>query len=160
MGLLYLTSLFSGTFPITLASLASGSARQSASLGYQTTGGDDVSLQLGLGIATPTSSGDKSIYIWFYASVDGTHYTDPCGTTDAAVTIGTNHNLYGPYTVAIPVGTNIYDVSIPSVAQYFGGILPPDWGIVVENQAGGALWGTEGDFVKYYVGILYGTIFP
>lgn len=132
-------------FAITLASLANASSRESTAISAVVggTGYDDYMLQFSLGIATPTSSGDKAVYIWFYGSADGTNFTEPATGTDAAITIGTNHNLVGPYTVAIAVGTLQYDICIGSVSQFFGGIMPKKFGIVIENQAGGALNATN-----------------
>lgn len=146
-------------FAITLASLGNGSARESVAVVAVVggTGYDDYMLQLSLGITTPTSSSDKAAYIWFAGSADGTNFPDPCLGTNAAVTIGTNHNLAGPYTVAINVGTNQYDVCIPSVAQYFGGVMPKKFSIIVENQAGGAFGSTEGQFQKWFTPIFVTT---
>ena len=146
-------------FTITLASLATGSARESTAV-VAVVGGtayDDYMLQLSVGISTPTSAGDKSVYIWFAGSGDGTNYTEPATGSDAAITIGTNHNLFGPFTVAINVGTNLYDVCIPSVAQFFGGVLPKKWNIIVENQANGSLNGTEANFNKWFTPVFVTT---
>ena len=146
-------------FAITLASLATGSARESTAITALVGGTvyDDVMLQLSLGILSPTSSGDKAIYVWFYGSADGTNYTEPATGSNAAITIGTNHNLKGPYVVAVAVGTLQYDIDIPSVSSYFNGIIPKRWGIVVENQAGGSLNGTEGNFNKWFTPLFYTT---
>jgi len=146
-------------FAITLASLASGSARESSAITAVVggTGYDDYMLQLSLGISTPTSAASKAIYVWFYGSADGTNFTEPATGADAAITIGTNHNLLGPFPVAVNVGTLQYDVCISSIAQYFGGILPKKWGIVVENQANGSLNGTESNFNKWFTPVFVTT---
>jgi hypothetical protein len=144
-------------FALTLASLATGSARESTAISALVggTGYDDYMLQLNLGISTPTSAADKAVYVWFYGSADGTNYTEPATGSNAAITIGTNHNLKGPFTVAINVGTLQYDICIGSVAQFFGGILPKKWGIVIENQANGSLSGTE--FNQWLTPVFYTT---
>jgi hypothetical protein len=146
-------------FAITLASLSAASSRESTAI-TAVVGGtayDDYMLQLSLGSSQPTTAADKSIYIWFYGSADGTNFTEPCTGSDAAITIGTNHNLRGPYVVAVVVGTLQYDVCIGSVAQYFGGFLPKKWGIVIENQTNGALNGTEGNFNKWFTPVFVTT---
>ncbi len=147
------------SFTITLASLASGSARESVAY-VATVGGtayDDYMLQLSVGITTPTSAGSKAVYIWFAGSADGSNYSEPATGADAAITIGTNHNLLGPFTVAINVGTLFYDVCIGSVAQYFGGIIPKKWNIIIENQAGAGFGSTEGQFVKNLIPVFMTT---
>lgn len=146
-------------FAITLASLGSGSARECAAVLAMVggTGYDDYMLQLSVGITTPTSAGSKLAYVWFAGSADGTNFTEPALGTNAAITIGTNHNLAGPYTVAINVGTNQYDFCIPSVAQYFGGIMPKKFSIIIENQAGAAFGSTEGQFQKWFTPVFITT---
>ena len=145
-------------FAITLASLAAGASRESTAIDWATSfKQDDCMLQLSLGIATATSAADKAIYVWFYGSADGTNYTSPATGSNAAITIGTNHNLLGPFGVSIPAGQVQYEVCIPSVAQYFGGIIPKKWGIVVENQANGALNGTETNFDKWFTPVFITT---
>lgn len=149
----------STTFAITLASLANASSRSSAAI-TAVVGGtayDDYMLQLSVGALNPTTAGDKAVYLWFYGSADGTNYTEPATGSDAAITIGTNHNLLGPYTIGMAVGTLIYDICVPSVAQFFGGNLPKKWGIVIENQCGGALNGTESNFQKWFTPIFVTT---
>lgn len=146
-------------FAITLASLATGSARESSTITASVGGTsyDDFMIQMSVGLLTPTSAGDKAVYIWFAGSADGTNFTEPATGSDAAITIGTNHNLLGPFTVAINVGTLQYDICIPSVSQYFGGILPKKFNIIVENQANGSLNGTEGNFNKWITPVFYTT---
>ena len=50
-----------------------------------------------------------------------------------------------------------YKSVIPSVAQFFGGVLPPKWGFVIENKTNIALSATEGDHAKEYKGV-YSTV--
>lgn len=142
-------------FAITLASLATAGSRESAGIDNTTNKYDDYMIQLTLGVVTPTTAGDKSIYIWFAGSADGTAYTEPATGADAAITIGTNHNLRGPFVVAVNVGTLNQDICIPSVAQYFSGNIPKRWNMIVENQTNGALSGTE--FTKYLTGVFVTT---
>lgn len=139
----------SSAVTITLANLAAGSARESAVIDWATNHKhDDCMLQFAFGSSLPTTASDKAVYVWFYGSADGTNYTEPATGADAAITIGTNHNLRGPFTVAMATGNLNYDICIPSVASYFGGIMPKRFGVVVENQCNGALYNTEANFVK------------
>lgn len=146
-------------FAITLASLATGSSRESTNI-IAVVGGtsyDDVMIQFSVGTTTPTTAGSQAVYVWFYGSADGTNFISPCTGTDAAVTIGTGHNLKGPFVVAVLVGTLQYNVNIPSVSQFFGGVMPKRWGVVVENQTNGALNGTESNFNKWFTPVFYTT---
>lgn len=145
------------TFALTLASLAAASSRESSAISALVGGTsyDDFMIRIALGSSQSTTAADKSIYIWFSASADGTVYDSPATGADAAITIGTNHNLKGPFTVSIPAGAVTYNVSIPSVAQFFGGIIPEKWNIIVENQTNGALSATE--FTKYLTPVFYTT---
>lgn len=146
-------------FAITLASLAAASSRESTAI-TSVVGGtsvDDYMLQMSFGSSQATTAADKAVYVWFYGSADGTVYTQPARGSDAAITIGTNHNLRGPFAVSIPAGAQTYNVCIPSVSAYFGGNIPKKWGIVVENQTNGALWGTEADFLKWLTPVIITT---
>lgn len=143
-------------FGITLAALASASARESGMLDNSSTKYDDFILQLSFGISTPTSAASQCVYVWFYGSGDGTNVDSPCTGSDAAVVLGT-HNLRGPFVVPIPVGTVWREACVPSVAAMFGGIIPKKWGIVVENQASGALYNTEADFLKWITPVFVTT---
>ena len=148
-------------FAITLAALGAAASRESILIDNTTTIYDDFMMQLKISpSAIATLSLDRACYVWFYGSVDGTIFDDPCTGADAAVTIGTYHALKGPFVVpmayAFGTGGGI-EVSIGSVASFFGGNIPPKWGIVVENQTNAALNGTEGNFIKYVKGVFYTT---
>ena len=147
------------TFAITLASLAAASSRESSAISASVGGTsyDDFMIQMSVGSSQSTTAADKAVYVWFSGSADGTTYDTPALGSDAAITIGTNHNLKGPFTVSIPAGTTTYVFSIPSVSQFFGGIIPKKWNIIVENQTNGALNGTEGNFLKYLTPVFYTT---
>lgn len=146
-------------FAITLASLATGSSRESTALTAAVGGTsyDDVMIQFSVGTVTPTTAGSQAVYVWFSGSADGTNYITPVTGSDAAITIGTGHNLKGPFVVAVLVGTQMYDVNIPSVAQFFGGIMPKKWSVIVENQTNGALYPSEASFHKWFTPVFYTT---
>jgi len=145
-------------FGITLASLATGSARESNAITAVVggTGYDDYQLELSFGVVTPTTAGSQVVNIWFAASSDGTNFTAPATGADSAIVLGT-HRLFGPFVQPIPVGTNQYQFSIPSVAQFFGGILPKKFSVIFENQTNGAASGTEANFNKWFTPMFYTT---
>ena len=94
------------------------------------------------------------INVYLYGSADGTNYTDNASGSDAGVTLRDPTNLRGPFVIAAPTaGALTYKGVIGSVAQYFGGILPVKWGIVVENQTGLAFDSTEGNHAYKYRGV-------
>lgn len=152
----YLTAT---TFTITLASLATGSSRESLIINAVSGGTayDDAMIQFSVGASTATTAGAQAVYVWFHGSADGTNFISPCTGTDAAVTIGTGHNLKGPFVISVLAGATVYQVNIPSVSQFFGGIMPRKWGLVVENQTNGALNGTESNFTKFLTPVFYTT---
>jgi len=147
------------TFAITLTALAADAARESIAIDNRTTMYDDFSIQLKISpIAAGTLADDKCCYIYFYASVDGTLYDDPCTGADAAITLLSPSNLRGPFVVNMAsIFPSAYEASIGSVASFFGGVVPPKWGIVVDNQTNAALNGTAGNFVSYVRGLFFTT---
>ena len=130
------------SFSWTLASLAANSARESIMIDNSSVKYDDYMVSLWVGSAAATIADENAMYIYFYASGDGTNFTGQATGTDAAITLGTNP-YFGPFVIPLTVGTNVQDVVIPSVAQMFGGIIPPRWGMILDNQCNGAFSGTE-----------------
>jgi hypothetical protein len=150
-------SLFGGTTAITctLASLASGSARESTAIDNTSNLYIDAALQLAFKLQAGAPSGDKVINVYVYGSVDGTNYSDNATGADAAVTLRSPTNLIPVLSIQCPdAGALTYKDIVASVAAAFpGGILPPKWGIVIENKTGVAFSATEGDHTKQYRGI-------
>jgi hypothetical protein len=140
----------------TLASLASSAtaAREATVIDNTSNLFDDALVYLKLKLQTGTPANDKAIYVYFYCSEDGSNYTDNVTGADAAVTLRVPTNLFGPFIVQCPDSGGLsYKVIIPSVAGFFGGRLPPKWGIVIRNYTGIALDATEGNHTKEYRGI-------
>ena len=139
---------------ITLANLASNAARESLLIDNRTLKCDDYALQLSLGVNAGTAAGDElACYIYFAACYDGTNWTEPCTGADAAVVLGTDRKLFGPWVVPVCNGGTMYDCMVPSIAMIFGGVVPPQWSFVIDNQVNGGLCATEASFIKYLVGI-------
>lgn len=128
---------------ITLTSLADGAWRQSAAVDNGTNLFEDAliggSIQVG---TTPTADGTIDIYI--YGSYDGTSYTGGASGSDAAYTADGEEFLFKQVkSIVVDGDSNIDYVWGPeSVAALFGGVMPPDWGVVVENNTGAALHAT------------------
>jgi hypothetical protein len=139
---------------ITLASLANASARECAVIDNGTNKYIDAMLTLAIKLATGTPAGDKAIYVYFYGSEDGSIYGDNATGSDAALTMRSPSNLRGPFVISTPdLGALTYKTVIPSVASFFGGVLPRKWGFVVENRSGLALDATEANHTKSYSGV-------
>lgn len=114
----------------------------------------DAICQVKVALQTGTPANDKAVYIYAYASVDGTTYTDNATGSDAAITLRDPTNLRLVAVIPCPdSGGLTYESSPFSIAQAFGGILPPKWGICVRNFTGVALSATEGNHGYQYRGV-------
>ncbi len=139
---------------ITLASLGGSSARESTAIDNSSNLYLDAMVYVALKLQAGSPSAPKTINIYLYGSLDGTNYTDNATGSDAAVTMRIPTNLRGPFVLAAQdSGGLTYKGVIGSVAQYFGGILPYKWGIVVENATGITLSASESDHTKQYRGV-------
>ena len=159
-----LTYTTGGSLTQTLASLASaGSARECTVVSNTANRYDDVQVNYTFTMQTGTApGGDKSIYIYFYSASSGTDYTNNATGTDAAITVSQPNNFFGPAVVttqssASAAGANIYNMTIPSVATFFSGIMPQQWGTIVQNSTGMLFSAAEGSHIKAFVGIVFST---
>jgi hypothetical protein len=137
---------------ITLASLGSASAQECTAIDNSSNLYLDALLYLSIKLQNSAPGGEKCIKVFFYASHDGTNYTDNATGSNAAVTLRSPTNLVGPYIIQTPTADLTYKVVIP-VAQFFGGVLPKRWGFVIYNASGVTLSATEGDHTKEYAGV-------
>jgi len=140
-------------FTLTLASLASSATagRESTAVDNQTNLYLDAICQVSVALQAGSPANDKAVYIYAYGSVDGTNFTDNATGTDAAITLRDPTNLRLVAVIPTPdSGGLTYESSPFSIAQAFGGVLLPKWGLVVRNFTGVALSATEGaHFYKY-----------
>lgn len=144
---------------ITLASLASGSARQSAVVDNASNLFLDVMVNLSVKLASGSPGGERTVYVYVYGSEDGTNYTDNATGSDAAITMRSPTNLRPLGIINTPdSGALTYKSGPMSVAAAFGGVIPRKWGIVVVNNTGLALSATEGDHAKTHTGVYYQTV--
>lgn len=130
----------------TLTGLAS-----SATVGRQSTVVDNTSalavdalVTVGVSTVASAPASDKAVYVYVFGSEDGTNFDmdDAApGATDAAYTINAATNLKGPVTISCPTASKTYRKTF-SIAQFFGGVMPRKWGIVVCNQTNNALGAT------------------
>lgn len=137
----------------TLASLGSGSARQSTVI--DNSSNLFVDTLVTIKVKTATVSGNSPfVNVYAYGTADGgTTYSDGATGTDGAITLSTPPNMRLIGTINAPASTTTYVGGPFSVAAAFGGVLPEKWGIVVENKTGAALDATEGNHAKFYQGV-------
>lgn len=131
-------------FTITLASLASGSARQSTII---TNPNQRPAALINLRINSGNAPAAGTIYELYLLRSDNitTYRTDNAGAADAAITI-VNAQLIGTIVVTNNANTNFYGDFDTSPL----GPLGPAWGIAIKNSTDQALNATEGNHVKEY----------
>ncbi len=122
---------------ITLNSLATSSTagRESTAIDNTSNKFLDALVTVILKVATGTIANDKCAYVYAYAG-DGVNLTDNATGSDAAVTFTDPKSFVLIGVVPMPAQSATYEKVAMSVAQAFGGVLPPKWGIVVQNYCG------------------------
>jgi len=133
----------SAGFTITLASLATGSARQSTMV----TNTNDypaalVYMQISSGGVAPTAG---TLYEIYLLRSDGTIADDAAGASDAAITIE-NAPLLGTIIVTATADKKFYGVFDTALL----GPLGSSWGIAVKNSSGQSLDATGVDHDANY----------
>lgn len=111
----------------------------------------DALIQVVLDFANTAPSGSRCAFVFAYGGLDTT-YTNPASGSEGTLTLADvtanaqNLKLLGtiPYTTQDEAAES----AVLSVAQAFGGILPPKWGIVIVNHSGAAL-AAAGNSVKW-----------
>lgn len=141
----------------TLASLASSATvgRESTAIDNGTNKFIDALLTVSVKLATGSPANDKAVYVYAYASEDGTNYSGNATGSDASYTqqVPTNLTLLGR--IECPSSGALTYRGVFRVAQAFGGVLPRKWGIFIRNYTGLALDSSEGNHIKTYTGIYY-----
>ena len=132
-------------FTITLASLASGAARQSTILtNPNARPAALINLRIQSGANAPAAGTIYEVYLLRSDNIT-TYRTDNAGAADAAITIE-NAQLLGTIVVTNTANKNFYgDFDTAPL-----GPLGPAWGIAVKNMTDQALNATEGNHVKEY----------
>ena len=139
---------------VTLASLTSGSSRQSAVVDNSTNQFIDALVAVNIKSGASNTAANGYVAIYAYGTADGgTDYTDGATGSDAAFTPTSPTNLRLVGIINVVANAVTYKGGPFSVAAAFGGSLPQKWGIVVSNQSGGTLDATEGNFLKIYQGV-------
>jgi hypothetical protein len=143
---------------ITLAGLANvgstGIGRQSTAANNAADLADDalVFMKFTSGITTPAGT----VFLYAFGGVDGSTFSANAGSTDAALTPTPNSGLKLLDSFATNTAINVtYKVGPYSVAQAFGGTMPPQWGVFVNHSMGTASNATSGNFQVQYIPVKY-----
>lgn len=143
-------SAASSSLTVTLLGLTNTGARQCVSFSNSASNFTDAQLLIQLQTTTGTHGDAFACYVHGYCSPNNTNWTFPITTsTDLAVTITTGMNLVGPWVVNF--GTSATGLAaqvavIPSLANFFGGQLPAQFGFVVENRTNVSFGSTSANF--------------
>lgn len=141
---------------ISLASIADNGARECDHVNNESNLYMDILVQLEIKLATGTPGGEEAIYIWAYGAENAGDFTDNATGSDAAITLRDPHNFKLVGIINTPDSGGLTYKSNPmSISQAFGGILPREWGIVVENKTSVTFSSTEGDHSKHFTGVYY-----
>jgi hypothetical protein len=103
---------------------------------------------------TPTTA--RQIEVWAYASYDGTEYAGTATGTDANLTPGEKACMR--LLTVIPIvatSDKAYKWGPFSVAQAFGGSVPPKTGIFIVHNTAVNLNSTGGNHEVYYTSVKY-----
>jgi len=137
------------TITCTLTSLADGASRQSTvwdmGAGNQI---DEFVMMRTLGLAGSIDY----VFVYVFGALDTTsdHFTDAAGASDAAFTTANIKNSPLLGSVAMNGVTGVKAGPF-SVASAFGGFLPAEGGLIVNNESAAALSATAGDHVLEYI---------
>lgn len=146
------------TITITLASLASGSARQSTAVDNTSNLFVDALVQVKIKTGSGSPANPKIINVYAYGTANGgTSYSDGASGTDGSITLTSPTNAVLIGSINAVAATTTYISSPMSVAAAFGGVLPDHWGIIVENQEGQTLDATGSNHAAFYQGV-YQTV--
>lgn len=149
------------TLTHTLANLASDgnlvAGRESAAADNQAAGNDAIDCIVGGKVTTGTSpTASRLIEIWLIGSYDGTSYSGGGTGSDANFTPQSKTLL--KMLQQIPTdGTSdkTYTWGPFSVADAFGGTMPPKWSVYVVHNTGVALNATAGNHETKYMPLKY-----
>lgn len=143
------------TITVTLASLGSGSSRESTLIDNTTNLYLDALVQAKVKTGSSATSGDKAVYIYAWGTADTSTptYPDTVTGSDAAITLNSPTQLKLLGAIWCPSTSTTYISEPMSVAALFGGNLPAKWGLVFTNSVGATLDATGGNFDVFYQGI-------
>lgn len=141
----------------TLASLANASARECTVIDNTSDLFLDAFVKVNVKLATGTPAASLAVNVYAYGASESSTptYPDKVTGSNAGITLDspTNLRLLGIIQAATS-GALTFKGGPWSVCQALGlPVLPPKWGIVVQNLTNLALDSTEGNHLKVFMGI-------
>ena len=107
----------------------------------------DALVQVVLDMENTAPANDKAVYIYAYSGI-GTNYTYNATGSEGTITITNPNNFRLLGVMTYQTADAILVSQVMSVAQAFGGILPPKWGLVIINFTGAAV-AASGNSITY-----------
>lgn len=112
----------------------------------------DALVTVVLDFANTAPANAFQAYVFAYGGIESGVYSNPASGSEGAITLTnvttTPQNLRLIGVVPYNTQDEVAESSPMSVAQAFGGVLPPYWGVVIVNYSGAAL-AASGNTVKY-----------
>ncbi|MCC6362213.1 MAG: hypothetical protein IT165_01745 [Bryobacterales bacterium] len=145
-------------FTITLNGLATGAARSSAKIENQGTRYVDAICQFKIKPASGSLGDRYGVYFFAWGATDDASPIYPAGVTgvDEAVSVTLETlSIREIGSVYVP-GSGIIISQPFSVAQAFGNVLPPVWGVLAVNRCGLALDAT--DNIAFWRGVQFEVV--
>lgn len=136
--------------------LSSAAARKSDAIDNTSTLYSDILITSKVKASNSALGTAPHVKIWVASLATGTNYADDVTSGDSAYTILTTKNLKLLDIVRVNAQNVTQYGSQKSVASLFGGILPPKFVIIFDNQTGVALAGSANQRVEnvvYYTGV-------
>lgn len=141
---------------VTLASLASAAARESATIDNLVNLFLDALVEVKVQTNASAPTGDKAVYVYVWGTVDYTAtatFPDKVTGADAAITPDSPTQLRLLGAIFCTSASTSYKMEPTSVASLFSGIMPAKWGLVIVNSTGNALDTVAGNFEAQYQGV-------
>lgn len=112
----------------------------------------DALVQVVLDFANTAPGADKKVYVFAYGGIESGVYTNPASGSQGAITVVNFQANESAFKLigAVPYTTQdeVAESQPMAVAQAFGGVLPPYWGLILMNRSGAAL-AASGNTVKW-----------
>lgn len=138
---------------ITLASLATGGYRQSASVDNSTNLYADALLDIRTKTASTPTLG-STITFFIYTGYGSTYSSGASGADASYTAAGDEDEMAIAKVITVTASAVAYNPPMTSVAGALGlPCLPPKWGVIVLNGTGQSLDSTGSNHVIQYIGI-------
>ena len=141
------------TVTCTITSLANSATvgRESTVVSNSTVKYLDAQVVLKAELSTGTAANDKAVYVYAYGGSTTLYTGGNLTGADAASTMRNPTSLRLIGVCPTPTAGLDYIAGPFSVANAFGGVLPPRWGVFVRNYSGVALTANStGNFLEYH----------